>query len=135
MTFHCAHKGFTDAVNDPNWGYIGAGNVMSNTQSSTYVRSFDEVGCNGFNFEPGKLRNFDLAHFSAGIPSHVKRFVLGETDTSDVILYRFFNYRGRFRVEHGWVVTKTDHSLIRSFITGPTWKSADVIANAVLAIT
>ena len=130
MTFRCAHRGFTKAVNDPEWGFIGTGNVSSNTQNSTFVRSFDTTECNGFTFKPDKLRTFDLGHFRTGIPSQVKRCVLRETTTSDVILYRFFHYRGRFCVEHGWVITRTDHRLIRSFVTGPTHKSHDVIAKA-----
>jgi hypothetical protein len=84
MTFYCAHKAFTSAVNDPR---------------------------------------------------AVEAFVRTETQNKDVILYRFFHYRGRARVEHGWVVTSTDDRLIRSFFTGPTWKSADAVAHAILEIT
>jgi len=129
MTFHCNHQGFTDAVNDPDWGYIGTGNVMSNTQRSNTME------CNGFSFEPGRLQRFDLAFFNGAIPAHVKHCVLRETATRDVILYRFFHYRRRDRVEHGWVVTERDHCLIARFVTGPTHKSHDVIAKAALAVT
>jgi len=135
MTFVCAHSGFMNAVNDPEYGFIGTGNVMSNTQSSTFVRSYDTIECNGFTFEPGRLQKYDMAFFNGAIPRQVAAVVRAETQQKDVILYRFFHYRARTRVEHGWVVTSTDHQLIRSFFTGPTWKSMDVIANAILEIT
>ena len=56
MTFACAHGAFTEAVNHPDHGLIARGNVMSNTQASTYVRRFDAIECNGHVFEPGRLR-------------------------------------------------------------------------------
>jgi len=135
MTFVCAHQGFSDAVNDPDHGLIARGTVMSTTQSSICVRATTETQCNGFTFEPGKLRDFDLAFFGRNLPPQVSRPAQYWSRERGIILYRFFHYRARTRVEHGWVVTSTDHQLIRSFFTGPTWKSMDVIANAILEIT
>ena len=135
MTFHCAHRGFMNAVNDPDWGYLGPGIVMSNTQSSYFVRSYNTTSCNGFEFGPGRLRRHDLGFFNRAMPRQVERCVTRQTETRDVIVYRFFHYRGRLRCEHGWVVTARDDSLIRFFVTGPTYKSADVIARIIPEIT
>lgn len=135
MTFQCAHHGFMRAVNHPDRGYLGPGNVMSNTQSSTFVRSHDTTSCNGFEFEPGRLRRFDLGFFNGAMPRHVERYVSEQTQTRDVIVYRFFHYHRQRRCEHGWVVTTNDHALLRSFVTGPTYKSGDVIAQVLSRIT
>lgn len=134
MTFHCAHRGFTAAINDPDWGYLGRGNVMSNTQSSTYVRPATETVCNGRVCAPGQLRNFDLAFFNGAMPPDVARDIRAHSETAGLIVYRFFHYRGRLRVEHGWLITTRDHKFLRSFVTGPTWRSADAVAHASLAI-
>jgi len=120
MTFHCAHAGFTAAINDPEWGYLGRGNVMSNTQSSTFVRAATETFCNGFYSEPGRLRDFDLAFFGEGIPAEVATYVRAKSQTDELIVYRFYHYRRRTRIEHGWLVTSRDHKFLQSFITGPT---------------
>ena len=134
MTFLCTHRGFATAVNDPDHGYLGRGNVMSNTQSSTFVRPVTETHCNGFEFKPGDLRNYDLAFFNGAMPSPVARDVRARSETTGLIVYRFFHWHRRRRIEHGWLVTTRDHRLLSRFVTGPTAKSADVVARASDAI-
>lgn len=134
MTFQCSHRGFAVAVNDPNHGYLGRGIVLSNTQSSKFVRPFAETHCNGFEFAPGRLRDFDLGFFNGAMPPHVAREVRARSETSGLIVYRFFHWHRRTRIEHGWLVTTRDHRFLRSFVTGPTAKSTDVVARTTDAI-
>lgn len=127
MDFQCAHKGFSDGANHPTSGYIGRGNVFSDVQTSTYVRAFNQTDCNGMTFPIGQLRNFDLATFRDKIPRDVKNAIYAATTDHDVIVYQFFHFRERRRVEHGWLVTDRENTLIYEAVTGPTWRSHDVI--------
>ena len=130
MTFVCTHKEFSDAVNDPDHGLIARGNIMSNTQSSTYVRAFIDTECNGFTSEPGKLRDFDLAFFGRALPAQVSKTAKHWSRESGTILYRFFHWKRRLRIEHGWLITSRDHQVLSRFITGPTYKSRDAVLAA-----
>lgn len=135
MTFQCAHTGFARAVTHPVHDNIGRGNVMSNTQSSTYVRSYDQTHCNGFDFEPGRLREFDLGFFGRDVPSSVLTMARSLTKTADVIVYRFFHWQRRVRITHGWLITNRDHETLWRLVTGPTWKSAAALDAAEAVIT
>lgn len=127
MTFQCAHTGFAAAINDPNSGYLGTGNVVSNTQHSTFVRAYNDTSRNGWEVPEGRLRDFDLSLFAGIIPSPVAAKVRALTTCKPVILYRFRHHAGRRVTEHGWLITTTDHVELARFVTGPTHKSADVL--------
>lgn len=130
MTFQSGHRAFDAAVNHPDHGYIGRGNVSTPTQHSSFIRALCRTDCDGSTFTPGQLRDADLRKFKAQIPYPVRKVVLRETLTRDVILYRFFHRRGRARIDHGWIVTTTDHAEIFRSVTGPTFKSRRVIEAA-----
>ena len=127
MTFSCAHKSFTRASNHPTSGYLGRGNVYSDVQSSTYVRPYSQTNCNGMDFVPGRLRDFDLKPFLRHMPIRLRDEVRIFTQDEPAILYKFFHFRARKRTEHGWLLTTTDHQLIFQNVTGPTWRSQSVI--------
>ena len=113
---------------------ITTGNVISNVQHSGYIRAVTDTECNGFQFPVGQLRDFDLQAFKGKMPAHVYRRVMELTQSRTVILYEFRTpYRGRQSTVHGYIVTGTDrehHELIETFVTGPTYKSRDVIDRA-----
>lgn len=115
--------------------YIGTGNVYSNTQTSSYIRSVDTVECNGRISQPGHLRNFDLKQFERLLrPSDRSR--VDKYKNRQIILYVFFHYRKHhlplFQSKpakhiHGIVITGDSHELLDRWIVGPTWKSNDII--------
>lgn len=127
MTFVCDHLGFTRAANHPTSGYIGRGNVWSDVQTSGYVRAHTQTTCNGMTFPQGHLRNTDLDLFKPNVPRRVLLHVCAYTQRSRAILYHFFHFQGRDKVEHGWIATDDAHRLLGQWITGPTWKSGAVI--------
>ena len=98
MVFESGHKTF-----DKKCAIIMTGNVYSGTQTSSFVRPLTETKCNGFDFEPGHLRSFDLGNWPH-MPSYVRDEVLRRTGTESVIVYEFFHYVGRKKTTHGWVL-------------------------------
>jgi len=129
--FESEHKTFNRQTN-----LIDTGNVYSNTQTSSYVRPYSETECNGFTRPPGHLRDFDLKGFDH-MPHRVKCYILSVTQDRPVIVYKFFHHTNRGRITHGWVITTTapEYRKLMSFVTGPTWKSESVIAEAIKYIT
>ncbi len=131
MLFESGHKTFDRQVD-----CISIGNVIGAVQFSKYIRPHSEISCGPNDQAPGYFRDFDLElWFDAGTPREVLRFVYLATENNPVILYEFHHHsRGRL-VVHGYVVTTTDHRLLRSFVTGPTYKSQWVIDEAIKYIT
>ena len=86
------HKTF-DAIAAKD--YVGTGNVHSNIQFSTYIRAFNNVDCNGFDWKPGDLLAADLKPWHANraklqVPSSVLEYVRNQAQDEDLILYCFF---------------------------------------------
>lgn len=113
---------------DKAFDVITVGNVMSNVQISTYVRPPGETKCNGFTFQPGHLRESDLKRFGR-LPGAVTKELRGIE--RKVILYCLMHRRyRRGPTIHGFILTETEernYELIRTWYTGPTYKSADVV--------
>lgn len=102
---------------------ISTGNVIGDGQSSGYIRSFNETECNGRQWEPGQLRKFDLDAFQQ-LPRHVRAYVEGLEQAC--ILYCFWHEKDERLTIHGYVVTTAkynDERHLRTFVTGPTYKS------------
>ncbi len=107
---------------------IITGNVIGAVQRSSYIRPVIETECNNRPFPQGQLRDFDLGGWNdVCMPASVRAYARQATETQQAILYAFFHWRGRERIVHGWVITSSDHRLLRSFVTGPTYKSDLVI--------
>jgi hypothetical protein len=119
---------------------IGTGNHWGNTQWSNYVRPVDETECNGQQFPPGHLRRFDydqFRHIPGGVPAKVRAFMDGIKEP--VILNCFFHRVGDNRkIVHGWIIVTSHeqpegvtprykHGIVKTFVTGPTWKSHKVL--------
>ena len=121
MLIDTGHKTFDRQTN-----VIMTGNVIANTQHSGFIRAWQQTEVNGLTRDPGHLQNWNLGGFQ-NIPAHVKKYIREQAHARSVILYRFFYHNGRRAITHGWVVTTDNHTLLRSFITGPTDKSRYVI--------
>ena len=81
--------------------------------SSATGMSLSRAGC-------GK---FDLAFFGRTIPASVDRAARLFTQEQAIIVYRFSHWKSRTRIEHGWLITDTNHRALTRCVTGPTWKS------------
>lgn len=69
MHIESEYKTFNKQTN-----YIGTGNVIANTQFSTFVRPFTETKCNGYDFQEGHLQNYDLNNIST--PQSIKDWIV-----------------------------------------------------------
>jgi len=105
-----------------NRNYVGVGNVMSDVQFSSYVRSRDQLECNGRVNAPGHLQDFDIAQFrrsSPSMPAEVERTAREAANDGGAILYRFGYYvgvsRDPRRIHLGWVVTDRQYQLVAAF--------------------
>lgn len=130
MVMESGHKTFDQQTN-----YIGTGNVFANTQTSLYIRGYNETECNGFTFPKGELQKTDLKGWYE-LPQRVHRAIREYAVDESVILYKFFhkNSKGEL-VVHGYVLTSKKHELIDYIVVGPTYKSWDVINECLKYIT
>lgn len=127
---------------------VTTGNVTGGGQESSYIRPYNELECNGITNKPGHLQSWDLKGFK-DLPQHVEKYVRSVTVDKSVILYEFYHYnrnynrrsRGWYRsyhakfITHGYVITDYDNHLMKYFVTGPTYKSYDVIQGVIPYIT
>lgn len=99
---------------DKQTNCITTGNAFCNTQTSSYIRPWNEIECNGFEFSQGHLLKFDLQNFGRHcIPEHIHDILFNEERTESVILYMFHIYNKEKRIEpFCWVVTGKDQKLI-----------------------
>lgn len=123
--------------------YIGTGNVYSNIQLSNYIRAFNDVDCNGFDWKPGDLQAADIKPWlqnraKLGVPTDVLNFVRTNAVDRQLILYSFFHRDHGQLIVHGFAVTEdhnNSHKLLRYWTTGPTYKSYDVVKECVRAVS
>ena len=120
------HKRFDAAVNGPE-GYLGTGNASSATQHSSFVRARNKCRCNGRDYEPGVLQDFDLATF--WLPANVLGNVRDHAQDKDIILYEIRSPGARrpSHIIHGWIVTDEFHRHIATYPTARP-KSEGVMA-------
>lgn len=92
---------------------ITTGNAYCNTQTSGFIRPFNETECNGLSFSKGHLMNFDMKQFQKfGIPENISEILRNSEREDSVILYMFF-VRDKGRVKpFCWVVTDRNYKLI-----------------------
>ena len=139
------HKAF-DEQRRRSSGF-GTGNVMSNVQTSFYIRPRSRVECNGYQFAPGALREADLKALKelASLGFDGARAVRGWIDEyvdKELILYAVHHQKaalgrsGRHDpVVHGWVLTDESHNLLRQMQTNPSEKSTAIMGNAIKQFT
>jgi hypothetical protein len=117
------------ATFDRQTNVISTGNIIANTMIGWHCRPYNETECNGWQFKPGHLREFDLKKWKErGIYHPVLAFVRNATQADKSIwIYEFFHYNDDTRIVHGYVITSYNHKILRKFITGPTYRSTGVI--------
>lgn len=98
---------------DMQTNLITTGNVYSNTQTSSFIRPFNETECNGLSYCKGDLMNFDMKEFQRfGIPENIREILRNPEREDSVILYMFFVIdKGRVK-PFCWVVTDRNYKLI-----------------------
>lgn len=91
---------------------ITTGNVIANTQYSSFIRPWKERECNNNIFPEGDLMRFDIEHFGR-LPEAIDKYLRDKNRQDSVILYEFFttNKYGR-RCPFCWVITDRDYKLI-----------------------
>ncbi len=92
---------------------VSTGNVISDTQKSSYIRSVGDTQCNGIKNSFGHLHEFDVRPFD-GVPDRLKAFLA--LQGRSVILYQFHHWTGpswrRRRILHGHIVTDGFYKLL-----------------------
>jgi hypothetical protein len=126
-SIHTGNKTF-----DQHTSYIGKGNVVANTQLSNYIRAHEVTKCGLRTYEPGVLREFDLAMFTR-LPLHIRNEIKNLTAKSNAILYEFShkNRRGGW-VVHGYVATTVRHYLVGVWVFGGA--KSEMVIDAVLPL-
>ena len=132
MIFESGHRAFDRQTN-----IITTGNVIADTQYSSYIRPFTETECNGFTNEPGHLQDWDLDGFPS-LPRWIRKKIEGITYDHAAILYEFRHYNGQDKQVDGYVLTSTEDAgckLLAKWATGPTYKSVLALDEAIKYIT
>ena len=91
--------------------YISYGNVIANTQYSSFIRPYSQTTCNNNNFSEGELMKSDLKYFG-NIPASIKDKLYAKDRKESYILYEFFVYRNGNKDIIGYVLTDKKHKLI-----------------------
>lgn len=99
MRFQSDHKTFNKLTN-----LISTGNVITNTQTSFFIRANK------------KERDFDIKTFPGykDAPWHIKKMIEDDNRTESVILYKF-HIKGN---PVCWVLTDSNHKLMESDLAG-----------------
>jgi hypothetical protein len=104
---------------------ISRGNVYAPTMIGNHIRAFNEETSNGQTFRKGELQAFDLKPFA--LPKYIREYVVNNAQFEGVWLYMFWHHRARYarngntKLVHGFLVTKYNHDLLATFVTGPHW--------------
>lgn len=138
MKIATGHRTFDRQTN-----IISTGNIIANTETGFYLRPSQETECNGQSFSPGHLQNYDLQSFSH-LPDHIRKEVKALTDQyHGAILYKFFHYYkpreyyqysrrvyreyGETQYIHGYILTTTEHHILRIYPTDYTMKTWGIL--------
>ena len=113
MHFESAYKTFNEQTN-----LISTGNVIANTQFSSYIRPYNETECNGLTRPAGELLKFDLQYFR-NIPERIINILWDKTRTESYILYQFSVYNKKYNERDiiGYVLTDYNDNLITYAVT------------------
>lgn len=127
MHFDSEFKTFNKQTN-----VISTGNVFANTQTSLFIRPYNETECNGRENPKGHLMNFDLQTFRS-IPEPIREIIYDKTRERSVILYKFRVWRGSYEDIFAYVITDDSHNYIRHCLCveygANYWKRYDALIN------
>ena len=96
---------------DNQTNLISTGNVISNTQYSSYVRPYNEVKNGGYIGKQGDFLKYDLQFFGR-IPKFIEDIIMDKNRENSVILYQFHVYKNGKKDILGYVMTDKDHNFI-----------------------
>ncbi len=108
---------------DRQTNLITYGNVIANTQTSSYIRPWGETNNYGHILEPGEGTKFDMIHFPKLSDKKILDIIYDKSRTESVILYKFFvtdDYAGQDVI--GYVLTDYDHHHLAHCVVCP-WRS------------
>lgn len=110
--------------------YIATGNVYSNVQTSSFIRSSNQLECNGFTNPKGHLQNYDLNNVSFSNLSDREITKIKElTDLHNgSILYKFFHVSKGVKIVHGFVLTDKAYNHLCTFMHSKSNKSYSAIS-------
>ena len=114
MIFNSDYKAFNKQTN-----VFCKGNAITNTQTSGYIRAYNETQCNNSNFNKGHLLNVDLNSF-CNVPKSILNILKDTTRKESYILYKFrvYNYKSKESVCIGWLVADYNNNLVYKTIIG-----------------
>lgn len=122
MAIDTGHRTFDSQTN-----IISTGNLIANTVLGAHIRPYNETRImNGEHREPGYLQRWDLENFS-NLPLHVRLIVQAYGADNGTYLYRFHHFNNRKKIIHGYILTSDDHRFLYRSVTGPTYKSWDIM--------
>lgn len=124
-TLNTGHKTF-----DKQTDCLSVGNVFSQTQVSGFIRGFNNVDCNGFDWKQGELQASDLK-YKKDYPKQVIDFIKKEAIDKDVIIYKYRHFNGKTEIIHGYIITDTQCNLLKKYYNIDTNKSRGVIDTVV----
>ncbi len=101
---------------DKQTNFIGTGNVISDTQYSSYIRPYSQVKCWGVEDRPlGELCKYDMQHFK-NLPNRLRNLLLDENRKESYILYEFFIYRWNQKEPIFYIITDKNNKLVADYV-------------------
>jgi len=103
---------------DKQTNLITNGNVISNTQASSYIRSYHEIECNGFFKEKGYYQDYDIKPFKKYLKPYQIEMIKQETKKEGGILYLFYITNKENKLDPiGYILTTRDYYFICQGLT------------------
>ena len=131
MKFESGYKSFDRYIRS-----VSPENCLGTGQRSSYIRPYTELECNGQVNDPGHLRDYDLNSFMfRRLPYDVRQYVLSVTKKKGCILYEFYFRRHKKETVIGYVVTTTDHKLLKIINTRDSEKAGMALMECAKYIT
>lgn len=112
--------------------YISVGNVIADTQYSSYIRPYTETECGSMQFAPGHLQHYDLQGFDGfNLGSRLMDYIATCTHDHGGILYVFFHRSRKRTIVDGIVLTTRDCKHVETwYMPGHSAKSYSAVEAA-----
>jgi hypothetical protein len=134
MDFESGHKTFDRQTN-----YLGTGNVLANTQHSSYIRSANDFDCPPLkDIKKGQLRDLDLKSFTyvtaVRLPYLVEKYIKEVTEDQPIILYQLRHFNNGEKKVDGYIITDTNYNHLATFVLNQRAYESVLEARKYLAI-
>lgn len=87
---------------------ITTGQVIGGGQTSFHIRAFNDIECNGNNYEKGHLQNYDLSMFD-NLDYNVRQYVKSITKNKGCMLYEFYTYKNENKNLVGYIIEQDNN--------------------------